>query len=110
VAKNQTQPAHVSAKVARLCARVGAFGQGPTRTAGLAVEVLKRPRVGPLGVAVGAGGLGGEIFAQITFKSNVVVAGVLCLALAIAFDVLLLLGQRLLTPWRRAGIVEAAAR
>jgi len=82
----------------------------PEIVAGLRIATTTTVGLATLAFFAGAGGLGGEIFAQITFKSNVVVAGVLCLALAIAFDVLLLLGQRLLTPWRRAGIVEAAAR
>jgi osmoprotectant transport system permease protein len=50
----------------------------------------------------GAGGLGGEIFADITFKSNVVTAGGLCVLLAAALDITLLLAQRAVTPWTRA--------
>jgi osmoprotectant transport system permease protein len=36
------------------------------------------------------------------FKSNVVVAGGLCILMAFALDGLLLIAQRLLTPWVRA--------
>ena len=48
-----------------------------------------------------AGGLGEQIFADITFKSNVVAAGGLAVLLAFTIDVVLLTAQRLLTPWRR---------
>ena len=82
----------------------------PEIVAGLRIAATTTVGLATLAFFAGAGGLGGEIFAQITFKSNVVVAGLLCLALAIALDVLLLLGQRLLTPWRRAGIAEAITR
>jgi len=82
----------------------------PEIVAGLRIAATTTVGLATLAFFAGAGGLGGEIFAQITFKSNVVVAGLLCLALAIALDVLLLLGQRLLTPWRRAGIAEAVTR
>ena len=74
----------------------------PEIVAGLRIAATTTVGLTTLAFFAGAGGLGGEIFADITFKSNVVVAGVLCLALAIAFDVLLLLVQRLLTPWLRA--------
>jgi osmoprotectant transport system permease protein len=49
-----------------------------------------------------AGGLGEQIFADITFKSNVVVAGGLAVLLAAALDGLFLLVQRAVTPWKRA--------
>jgi osmoprotectant transport system permease protein len=39
---------------------------------------------------------------QLSFQSNVVLAGGLCLALAAVFDVVILLAQRLSTPWVRA--------
>jgi osmoprotectant transport system permease protein len=49
----------------------------------------------------GAGGLGGAIFSDLTFKSNVVVAGGLCVLLALFLDLLILTVQRALTPWQR---------
>jgi osmoprotectant transport system permease protein len=66
----------------------------PTRTEGLAT----------LAVFAGAGGLGEQIVSgrNITFKTGVVAAGGLAVLLAFALDVVLLLVQRLLTPWRRA--------
>ena len=50
----------------------------------------------------GAGGLGGAIFADIQFQSNVVVAGGLCVLLAVVLDLLVLALQKALTPWTRA--------
>ena len=49
----------------------------------------------------GAGGLGEQIFSDITFKSNVVVAGGLAVVLAALLDALILLVQRAITPWTR---------
>ena len=49
-----------------------------------------------------AGGLGEQIFADITFKSNVVVAGGLAVLLAAVLDGIFLLFQRAVTPWTRA--------
>ncbi len=50
----------------------------------------------------GAGGLGGKIYDDLTFKSNVVLASALCVLLAVALEILLVLAQRSLTPWIRA--------
>jgi len=49
-----------------------------------------------------AGGLGEQIFADITFKSNVVAAGGLAILLAAVLDGIFLLIQRAVTPWARA--------
>lgn len=49
----------------------------------------------------GGGGMGSVIDSDLAFKSNVVTAGALLIALAAALDLLLLGIQRLLTPWRR---------
>jgi osmoprotectant transport system permease protein len=74
----------------------------PEIVAGLRIAATTTVGLATLAFFAGAGGLGGEIFADITFKSNVVVAGGLCLVLALAFDLVLLGAQRLLLPWRRA--------
>jgi osmoprotectant transport system permease protein len=42
------------------------------------------------------------IYEQIDFKTNIIVAGGLCVLMAIAFDLLLLAVQRTMTPWLRA--------
>jgi osmoprotectant transport system permease protein len=82
----------------------------PEIVAGLRIAATTTVGLATLAFFAGAGGLGGEIFSDITFKSNVVTAGVLCLALAILFDVVLLGIQRLLTPWMRAMPLERRRR
>jgi osmoprotectant transport system permease protein len=74
----------------------------PEIVAGLRIAATTTVGLATLAFFAGAGGLGGEIFADLTFKSNVIVAGGLCLVLAIAFDLILLGAQRVLLPWQRA--------
>ncbi len=74
----------------------------PAIMAGLRVAVTTTVSLATLAFFAGAGGLGGQINADINFKSNVVVAGGLCVALAVALDLLLRLLERALTPWSRA--------
>lgn len=74
----------------------------PEIVAGLRIAATTTVGLATLAFFAGAGGLGGQIFADINFKSNVIVAGGLCLLLAIVFDVALLTAQRVLLPWRRA--------
>ena len=74
----------------------------PEIMAGLRVASTTTVGLAALAFFAGAGGLGGQIFAAPTFKSNVIVAGGLCVLLAAALDLLILGAQRLLTPWRRA--------
>ena len=74
----------------------------PEIVAGLRVAATTTVGLATLAFFAGAGGLGGEIFADINFKSNVVTAGGLCVLLAVALDLGLLLVQRAITPWSRA--------
>jgi osmoprotectant transport system permease protein len=74
----------------------------PEILAGLRIAVTTIVGLATLAFFAGAGGLGGAIFADITFKSNVVVAGGLCVLLAVALDLMILGAQRLMTPWQRA--------
>ena len=74
----------------------------PEIMAGLRIATTTTVGLATLAFFAGAGGLGGEIFADITFKSNVVVAGALAVLLAIVLDALILLVQRMATPWTRA--------
>jgi osmoprotectant transport system permease protein len=78
----------------------------PEIMAGLRIAMTTTVGLATLAFFAGAGGLGGQIFADINFKSNVVVAGGLAVLLAAILDGLILLGQRAVTPWTRA----AAAR
>jgi osmoprotectant transport system permease protein len=74
----------------------------PEIVAGVRVAATTTVGLATLAFFAGAGGLGGEIFADITFKSNVVTAGGLCVFLAAALDMALLAVQRVATPWSRA--------
>lgn len=74
----------------------------PEIVAGLRIATTTTVGLATLAFFAGAGGLGGEIFADINFRSNVVVAGGLCVLLAATLDLLLLGIQRLATPWSRA--------
>lgn len=74
----------------------------PEILAGLRIAATTTVGLATLAFFAGAGGLGGQIFADITFKSNVVVAGGLAVLLAALLDGLILLVQRATTPWTRA--------
>ena len=74
----------------------------PEILAGLRIAATTTVGLAALAFFAGAGGLGEEIYADIGFKSNVAVAGGLCVLLAIVLDLIILAVQRALTPWRRA--------
>jgi osmoprotectant transport system permease protein len=74
----------------------------PEIMAGLRIAVTTTVGLATLAFFAGAGGLGGQIFSDINFKSNVVVAGGLAVLLAAVLDALILLAQRAVTPWTRA--------
>ncbi|MEA2439728.1 MAG: osmoprotectant transport system permease protein [Thermoleophilaceae bacterium] len=74
----------------------------PEILAGLRIAVTTNVGLATLAFFAGAGGLGKEIYADVSFKSNVVVAGGLAVLLAAALDVIILTFQRVATPWRRA--------
>ena len=74
----------------------------PEILAGLRIAATSTVGLATLAFFAGAGGLGAQIFADITFKSNVVVAGGLAVALAALLDAAILLAQRAITPWTRA--------
>ena len=74
----------------------------PEIMAGLRIATTTTVGLATLAFFAGAGGLGEQIFADITFKSNVVVAGGLAVVLAAMLDGLILLAQWAITPWMRA--------
>jgi osmoprotectant transport system permease protein len=74
----------------------------PEIMAGLRIAVTTTVGLATLAFFAGAGGLGEQIFGDITFKSNVVVAGGLAVLMAALLDALILLSQRAVTPWTRA--------
>jgi osmoprotectant transport system permease protein len=78
----------------------------PEIVAGLRIAATTTVGLATLAFLAGGGGLGAKIFdggEGINFQSNVVVAGGLCVLLALALDLTLLLVQRLVSPWQRAG-------
>jgi osmoprotectant transport system permease protein len=73
----------------------------PEIIAGLRVATVSTIAIATLAVFAGAGGLGAEVYPDITFKTGIVVVGTIVIVMAIAFDVLYLGAQRVLAPWRR---------
>ena len=74
----------------------------PEIMAGLRIAVTTTVGLAALAFLAGAGGLGEAIFADVNFRSNVLVAGGLAVALAVVLDLAVLLVQRIITPWTRA--------
>jgi osmoprotectant transport system permease protein len=73
----------------------------PEIVAGLRVATVSTMALATLAFYAGAGGLGAQIYSDLSFKTNIIIAGTLVMAMAITFDLLLLGLQRLVTPWRR---------
>jgi osmoprotectant transport system permease protein len=73
----------------------------PEIIAGLRIATVSTVAIASLMVFANVNTLGGPIYQQLTFKTNIVIAGGLTILLAIALDLLLLMAQRLLAPWRR---------
>jgi osmoprotectant transport system permease protein len=77
----------------------------PAIMAGLRVATVSTVALTTVGAIVGRGGLGDLLFSAVDtqFKPQVLTASVLCVLLAVAFDLLLVGAQRALTPWTRVG-------
>jgi osmoprotectant transport system permease protein len=75
----------------------------PEIVAGLRVATVSTVALATLAFFAGAGGLGQQIYSDLTFKTNIILAGGLAMLMAVVFDVVLLMIQRLATPWLRAG-------
>jgi osmoprotectant transport system permease protein len=73
----------------------------PEIMAGLRIAVTTTVGLTSLAFLAGAGGLGEALFDDINFRSNVLVAGGLALALAIVLDLAVLVVQKAITPWTR---------
>jgi len=74
----------------------------PTIFAGLRIAASSTVGIAGFAFFAGAGGLGGEIFSDPAFKGNVVTASLLMILLATALELIVLVIQRLCTPWERA--------
>lgn len=78
----------------------------PAIIAGLRIATVTVIALATVAAYVDNEGLGAPIFAAISnevFKTELIAAGALAVALALVADGLLVLSQRLLTPWARAG-------
>ena len=76
----------------------------PVLMAGLRVATVSTVALTTIGTVVSEGGLGYLIAdgQSSEFNAELFTGAVLCVALALALDLLLVLAQRLATPWRRA--------
>jgi osmoprotectant transport system permease protein len=77
----------------------------PAIMAGLRIATVSTVALATVGVLVGHGGLGQLIvggFNANFYRAEIVTGAVGCVLLALAFDVLLAVVERLLTPWSRA--------
>lgn len=74
----------------------------PETVAGLRIATVSTMALATLAFFAGAGGLGAQIYSDLSFKTNIIIAGMLVIAMAIALDLLLLGLQRLVAPWLRA--------
>lgn len=75
----------------------------PEIIAGLRIATVSTVAIATLAVFIGAGGLGTQIYGSgnLTFPTSVIIAGGIGILMAFALDGILLLTQRLTTPWRR---------
>ncbi|MBF4162617.1 ABC transporter permease [Nocardioides acrostichi] len=75
----------------------------PVVMAGLRVATVSTVALTTVGSLVSYGGLGNLISdgVQTNFRAELLTAAVLCVVLAIVLDVLIVVSQRLLTPWTR---------
>ena len=87
----------------RLFARVELPLALPVLMAGLRVATVSTVALTTIGSIVSYGGLGNLLLRAVgnQFKAQILAASLLCVALAVALDVVLVLIQRLLTPWTR---------
>lgn len=76
----------------------------PEIVAGLRIATVSTVAIATLAVFISAGGLGTQIYGSgnLTFPTSVIIAGTIGILMALALDVVLLIVQRLTTPWRRA--------
>jgi osmoprotectant transport system permease protein len=73
----------------------------PEIVAGLRIATVSTVAIASLAFFAGAGGLGEPLVAQLTFKTNILIVFGLVIAMAIVFDLALLVVKRLTTPWQR---------
>jgi osmoprotectant transport system permease protein len=74
----------------------------PEIIAGLRIATVSTVAIASLAVFAGGGGLGEQIYQQLDFLTNIVLAGGILILMAFALDAGLLTFQHFATPWRRA--------
>jgi osmoprotectant transport system permease protein len=74
----------------------------PEVIAGLRIATVSTVAIATLAFLAGAGGLGQPLYEQLGFKTNIIIVGGLTIAMALALDLIVVLVQRFITPWRRA--------
>jgi osmoprotectant transport system permease protein len=74
----------------------------PEIVAGLRIATVSTVAIATFAFFAGAGGLGEPLYADIGFKTNVIISGGLAILMAIAFDALLVVAGRFVSPWRKA--------
>jgi osmoprotectant transport system permease protein len=80
----------------------------PEIIAGLRIATVSTVAIATLAVFAGAGGLGAEIYPEnITFKTGVIITGLIAILMALLFDLVFLLLQRFIVPWRTARMATA---
>jgi osmoprotectant transport system permease protein len=81
----------------------------PAIMAGVRIATVTTISLATVAAFIGAGGLGALIFDAIQsgFKTEFIAAGALAILLAIVIDVLLVLIERLITPWSRRQLAPA---
>ena len=75
----------------------------PVLMAGLRVATVSTVALTTIGSIVSYGGLGNLLLRAVgnQFKAQILAASLLCVALAVLLDLVLVVVQRLLTPWTR---------
>ncbi|NHC24792.1 ABC transporter permease [Nocardioides sp. IC4_145] len=84
----------------------------PVVMAGLRVATVSTVALTTVGSLVSYGGLGNLIRDGVTtnFRAELLTAAVLCVVIAFVLDALIVLAERLLTPWTRAGRTTRTGR
>jgi osmoprotectant transport system permease protein len=78
----------------------------PEIVAGLRVATVSTVALATLATFVKAGGLGEKIFREsnLNFPTSIIIAGGIAIVMALCFDAMLLVVQRLAAPWRRVSM------
>jgi osmoprotectant transport system permease protein len=75
----------------------------PEIVGGLRIASVSTIAIATLAVLISAGGLGTQMYgANLTFPTSIIIAAAIVISMALLIDAILLLVQRLTTPWRRA--------